>query len=149
MRLCLVLAFAAFTLSAFAQEKELVSAPTPNLPQHATQHRTFDFRENGTAATLRHTWYWETPDFAQPPLQEINRCLPRGAKINSDDYMPASLRWTLEGKRKVVPVIDLTVVEIKPGEKTTAASAVSWTPSSSSAGTLWTKATHSISELLH
>jgi len=141
----------AFALSALAQEKDLVSAPSPRIQTHALSQRSFDFQGNGTAPVFRHYWYWEVTDCAQPPLQEINRNLPRGAKVNSGDYMPAALRWTLDGKRKVVPTIDLTVMEIRPGEKTSAATAATnnWMPSSSTAEILWTKATHSISDLLH
>ena len=141
----------AFALSALAQDKELISAPSPQVHPHVQGQRSFDFQGNGTAPVFRHYWYWEVTDFAQPPLREINRNLPQGAKVNSNDYMPAALRWNFEGKRKVVPTIDLTVMEIRPGEKTSAATSATnnWMPSSSTAGILWTKATHSISDLLH
>jgi len=149
MRWSLAFALAAFALSVFAQDKELVSAPTPNVQTHAPVYHAFDFQVNATSSTWRHSWYWEVPDFS-PSWQEINRYLPRGAKIGNTDFEPASLRWNFEGKRKVVPVIDLTVMQIKPGEKASpAATSVDNGTSQFAPGALWNKATHSISELLH
>ena len=149
MRLYLVAAFAAFALSAFAQDKDLISAPSPSVQSRAQLYRTFDFQENDATPTFRHQWYWEVPDFG-PSWQEINRYLPRGAKIGSNDFSPASLHWNFEGKRKVVPVIDLTVMQIKPGEKANpTVSHADNAPAPFAVATLWTKATHSISSLLH
>lgn len=145
----LVFALAAFTISAFAQQKELLSAPSPNVQPHVQLYRAFDFQENAAPSSLRHFWYWEVPAFS-PRLPETNRFLPRGAKVGNPDFEPASLRWSFTGKRKVVPLIDLTVLQIKPGEKLkpSGESAASGT-AQTAPGILWTKATHSISELLH
>lgn len=149
MRVCFAFVLAAFALLAFGQEKDLVSAPTPNVPQRLQQRHAFTFQENTTAPSFRHSWYWEVPDFS-PDLAERNRWLPRGAQISNSDFTPASLRWNFEGKRKIVPVIDLTVMQIKPGERsTTAVPSADNSTSQFAPGALWTKATHSISELLH
>ena len=151
MRVYFAVVLAALTLPAFAQQKDLVSAPSPTVQPRKQFSRTFNFHENGNEMTtaFRHQWYWEVPEFS-PDWQEINRNLPRGAKIGTNDFNPASLRWNFEGKRKVVPVIDLTVMQIRPGEKTSSAAALPVDgPTQFSAGALWTKATHSISDLLH
>ncbi len=135
---------------AYAQQKELISAPLPNLPANRLIPYVGSFQQNVLSKTaLRRSWYWEAIDLTQP-LSGANKYLPRGVTTSNSDFSPASLQWTFTGKRKLMPTLDLTLVKIKPGEGTIHDGPDAQTGAAgSSRSSLWDRATQSISDLLH
>jgi hypothetical protein len=142
-----------FAVSAFAQDSRQGSPIYPSFRAPIQFDGTFDLRKHANAYFLksasatpsfRRSWYWETITAGSGP-SAADRYLPVGTKASQPDFAPASLRWSFTGKHKVIPVIDLTVTKFKPGEKSFRGEPSSKQPSEN----FWTKATHSISELLH
>jgi hypothetical protein len=133
---------------AWAQQKELVSAPLPNssagaLPQYSGLLQQSFFPRTA----LQRSWYWEANILARAPSL-ADKYLPKGVVTNNSDFSPASLEWTFSGRRKLMPTLDLTLVKIKPGE-----GMIRDKPGTdSSVGSdrhLWDRATRSISDFLH
>ena len=148
MRVCVVLAVF-FLGCAWAQQKELVSAPLPNHSTNALPRYTNLFDQSTPRASLQRSWYWEVNDLTQAP-SGANKYLPKGVVTSNSDFSPASLEWTFTGKRKLMPTLDLALVKIKPGEGTVHDGPNSPTGTAgSSRGSLWDRATQSISDLLH
>ncbi len=150
MRLWLVAIVVVGVSCSWAQQKELISAPLPNLPANRLIPYVGVFQQNVLSKTaLRRSWYWEAIDLTQP-LSVANKYLPKGVATSNSDFSPASLQWTFTGKRKLMPTLDLTLVQIKPGEGT-----VHEPPDADSRGleslrgNLWDRATHQISDFLH
>ncbi len=130
--------------SALAQKKDLISAPSPNIQRCQGTARNFQQTANQNGR-LRHYWYWEVEDSIPAPLQ-IYKNQPSHV-MAIDDFSPVSLKWTFTGKRKLVPLIDFTIVQVKPGEP-----AVRQTSDGNfeTAGfdRLWDKATRSLVDML-
>ena len=150
MRLWLVAIVVAGVSCSWAQQKELISAPLPNLPANRLIPYVGSFQQSVLSKnTLRRSWYWEAIDLTQP-LSETNKYLPRGVVTSNSDFSPASLQWTFTGKRKLMPTLDLTLVQIKPGDGTrherSGPASGGMEPVRDS---LWDRATHSISGFLH
>jgi hypothetical protein len=134
---------------AWAQQKQLVSAPLPNHPMSTSSHYANAFDQSIPRSSLQRSWYWEANDETQAPSL-TDKFLPKGVVTNSSDFSPASLEWTFSGKRKLMPTLDLTLVRIKPGEGTIHdGPAVRTGAAGPSRSHLWDRATHSISDLLH
>ena len=134
---------------AWAQQKELVSAPLPNHPIDASSRYINLFDQSIPRTSLQRSWYWEVNDLARAP-SGANKYLPKGVVTSNSDFSPATLEWTFTGKRKLMPTLDLTLVKIKPGEGTIHDGPNAQTGAAgSSRGSLWDRATQSISALLH
>ena len=148
MRVCVVVAVF-FLGCAWAQQKELVSAPLPNHSISSSSRHINLFDQSTPRTSLQRSWYWEVNDLTQAP-SGANRYLPKGVVTNNSDFSPATLEWTFTGKRKLMPTLDLTLVKIKPGEGTVRDGPNAQTGAAgSSRGSLWDRATQSISDLLH
>jgi hypothetical protein len=132
---------------AWAQQKELVSAPLPNHSISTSSGHTNLFDQSTPRTSLQRLWYWEVNDLTQAPSGS-NKYLPKGVVTNNSDFSPATLEWTFTGKRKLMPTLDLTLVKIKPGEGTVH-DGPPQTGAGSSRSSLWDRATRSISDLLH
>ena len=134
---------------AWAQQKELVSAPLPNHPMSTSSRYGNLFDQSTPRTSLERSWYWEVNDLTQAP-SGANKYLPKGVVTNNSDFSPASLEWTFTGKRKLMPTLDLTLVKIKPGEGTVHDGPDPQTGAAgSSRSSLWDRATRSISDILH
>lgn len=149
MRVCVAVVVVFFLSCAWAQQKELVSAPLPNHLMSTSSRYASLFDQSTPRTSLQRSWYWEGNDLTQAP-SGTNKYLPKGVVTNSSDFSPASLQWTFAGKRKLMPTLDLTLVKVKPGEGTIhdgpdARTGAAGPPRSH----LWDRATHSISDLLH
>jgi hypothetical protein len=151
MRLRFFVFVAIFSFNcALAQQKGLISAPSPNLPAHPQGYPAFTFQRSVIQEySVRHNWYWELHDGLQLP-QETYKYLPRGMRPKDPDFAPATLEWTFSGKRKLMPSLDLTIIKIRPGQRTVyqrpGAEFGSARPDRSH---LWTKATRSLGDALH
>jgi hypothetical protein len=135
---------------AWAQQKELVSAPLPNRSMSASSTYANLFDQSTPRSSAQRSWYWEANDQIQAPSL-TDKYLPKGAVLNSSsDFSPASLEWTFTGKRKLMPTLDLTLVKIKPGEGTVHdRPGVRTGAAGPTRSHLWDRATHSISDILH
>jgi hypothetical protein len=127
----------------------LVSAPLPNHSTNASSRYTNFFDQSTPRTSLQRSWYWEVNDLTQAS-SGANKYLPKGVITNNSDFSPATLEWTFTGKRKLMPTLDLTLVKIKPGEGTVRDGTGAQTGAAgSSRGSLWDRATQSISDILH
>lgn len=129
---------------ACAQEKSLISAPTPHLTVNL-QSFVFSAQYDPLETIIRHPWYWEAKSYSAIPSAAVSALMPKVSA--GDDFSPASLKWTFEGKRKLIPVLDLTLLQIKPGEH-------SPKPASSFGliaenASFWNKTARTISDMLH
>ncbi|HLH07582.1 MAG TPA: hypothetical protein VKW78_10115 [Terriglobales bacterium] len=144
MRVSCLFVVVFLSMGAWTQQAKLVSAPTPHLQSDSPDAYTRTFQLYATPTlTEGRLWYWEVNDCRLAP-SAADKYLPAKARVNND-FSPATLEWTFTGKRKLMPVVDLTVIKIKPGEgeKHTAGASV---PDHSG---LWEKATHSMMDFLH
>jgi len=133
----------------WTQQKKLVSAPLPHHLIDASSRYTNLFGQSTPRTSLQRSWYWEVNDLTQAP-SAANKYLPKGVVTSNSDFSPATLEWTFTGKRKLMPTLDLTLVKIKPGEGTVRDGPNAQTGTAgSSRGSLWDRATQSISDLLH
>lgn len=78
----------------------------PQLPQH--------YRTTAQESTHRY-WYWEIDDSIRVPFPTYNY-LPHRMMAVEQGFSPATLSWNFTGKYKFMPSLDLTIVQIKPGE---------------------------------
>ena len=149
MRVWVITVVVACLSYACAQQKELVSAPLPNPSTRFIVPYSIFFGQSPPRTSLQRSWYWEVNDLTQAP-SGANRYLPKGVVTSNSDFSPATLEWTFTGKRKLMPTLDLTLVKIKPGEGTVHDGPNAQTGAAgSSRGSLWDRATQSISDLLH
>jgi hypothetical protein len=134
---------------AWAQQKALVAAPSPNNPANASaQYSSLLQQTFFPRTTLQRSWYWEANIFTQVPSL-ANKYLPKGVVTNNSDFSPATLEWTFSGRRKLMPTLDLTLVKIKPGEGMIRDEPGADSGKGPDRGHFWNWATHSISDLLH
>ena len=101
--------------AALAQEKELISAPTPNLvltPNHAS----LTLQQAFARSFEDHRWYWEADGLARLPLgnYRCQRCRNMGSRQRG--FSPAKLVWNYDGKHRLFPLLDLTVIKLTPGQ---------------------------------
>ena len=133
---------------ACAQDSHLLSAPSTQVQSHAPRPR-FDFSPAAQTPVTRRYWYWEVDDSIRVPF-ETYKYLPGGMMAMDQGFAPASLEWTFTGKHKFVPSLDLTVIQVKPGERSIAPKADSeFGTIVPGRGYLWTKATRSLMAALH
>ncbi len=134
---------------AFAQEPQLISAPKPNFQARLRIRQIVPFEKSAAPSTFKRSWYWEVTETG-PSSAQTSRYLPRGANTDNSDFAPASLQWSFTGKRKFIPTLDLTVVQIRPGAKSSPVlPAANYGTIEQTRAKFWTKAGRSISGLLH
>lgn len=95
-------------------------------------------------------WYWEVDDSVRVPFETYNY-LPNRMMVVDQGFSPASLIWDFAGKHKLIPALDLTVIQVKPGEKKIPATKpdAEFGTFESRRGVLWAKATRSLMAALH
>ena len=93
----------------------------------------------------RRCWYWEVDDSIRVPFPTYNY-LPHRMMAVDQGFSPATLSWNFTGKYKFMPSVDLTIVQIKPGERIIAANpdAQFGIFQASRGSRLWEKATQSL-----
>jgi len=149
MRIWVLIVGISFLGSAWAQQKDLVSAPLPHYPARAfAPYSTLLQQSVSPRTAFERSWYWEA-NILVPVPSLANKYLPKGVVTNNSDFSPASLQWTFSGKRKLMPTLDLTVVKIKPGEGMIHDETGPQLSTGPDRGHFWNWATHSISDLLH
>jgi hypothetical protein len=101
---------------AWAQKAELPSAPSAGTETSQQNRAASSFPEAGSQVSGSHRfWYWEIDDSIQPPFATY-RYLKGGMTATDADFSPASLSWNFTGKHRLVPVLDLTVIQVNPSD---------------------------------
>jgi hypothetical protein len=143
------LAVVLFAVDALAQQGQLISGPTPNLPAQNNRH-SLTYFDSIVRSSQQH-WYWHdvrptTPTLAPKPF--IYRNAP--VRTTSPGFSPGKLEWNLSGKHKLLPSLDLTVLRLRPGEP----SLIEKQPGSeygtfvSDRNPIWEKAAESLKKIL-
>jgi len=133
----------------WGQQKQLNSAPLPHFSGRAVSPYSVLLQQSVLPKTaLQRSWYWEANILAPVPSLS-SRYLPKGVVTGNSDFSPASLQWTFTGKRKLMPVLDLTLIRIKPGEGMIHDQPGPQLTTGPDRGHFWNWATQSISGLLH
>ena len=147
MRLPVVVVVLLATVNfAFGQQKDLISAPAPNLQPRLQAHQAFNFKQTARQ-NFRRSWYWEIDDTIRAPF-DVYKYFPGRRMTTDTDFSPASLKWTFDGKRKLVPLLDLTVIQIKPGERAVLKPDAEFGSVRPDCGHLWDIATRSLVDML-
>ena len=127
---------------ALAQQRDLISGPSPKL-QRPLPHYAWP----SAMRTSGQQWYWEADNSAQPSVNSYRQLL-HGSKVRAPHFAPVTLEWSFTGKNKFLPVLDLTIVKIKPGTRPSFLSPESEFGSVRCDCGIWTKATRSLHDLL-
>ena len=131
----------------FTQGNGLIDVPLPNLNRglQAYQNRNFqNINQNGGQTSH----YWEVNDQIRAPF-ETYKYLPVGTMAIDNGFSPATLEWSLSGKHKFVPALDLTVIKLKPGEPVVPQPATQFGTVQTERGHLLNRAKQSIMGFLH
>src|SRR5262249_43085258 len=102
---------------ALAQEKELIDAPTPNLSTQANR-ASLTFQQAVTRSFEDPHWYWEGGGATGAPSVPYRCFTCRKISTHQGGFSPGKLVWNLSGKHKLLPIVDLSVIKLTPGEPT-------------------------------
>ncbi len=138
--------------AALAQEKELISAPTPNVSE-TPNRASLSFRQAVERSFDDRRWYWEADGLTRFPLGAYACQVCRGTRSYQGKVGTGKLVWDLGGKHRLLPVLDLKVTKLALGRPTLVQE-----KSPEDFGTfvsgrspirLWNKATQSLVSVMH
>lgn len=73
---------------ALGQQKDLISAPAPNL-ERLQAHQAFNFKQTARQ-NLRRSWYWEIDDTIRAPFDVYKYFPGRRMSTDTDSFPPVS-----------------------------------------------------------
>ena len=138
--------------AALAQEKELISAPAPNLSE-APNRASLSFQQAVERSFDDRRWYWEADGSTRFPAGVYACQACRGTRSYQGKIGTGRLVWDLSGKHGLLPVLDLKVTKLRLGQPTLMQEKPAMNygtfVSPGRPTRLWNKATQSLGSVMH